>query len=133
MALVSLLEISIAFFCFLIFRIFLISKKPHRSFLTNWPLLGMLPGLLTVLPRVYDFITEVLEDGNLNYLFIGPFLGGIDMLFTVDPANIHHIMSSNFANYPKGTEFKKLFDVLGDGIFNADSDLWKDLRNLLKA
>ena len=128
MALVSLLEISIAFFCFLIFRIFLISKKPHRSFLTNWPLLGMLPGLLTVLPRVYDFITEVLEDGNLNYLFIGPFLGGIDMLFTVDPANIHHIMSSNFANYPKGTEFKKLFDVLGDGIFNADSDLWKDLR-----
>ncbi|XP_010431920.1 PREDICTED: alkane hydroxylase MAH1-like, partial [Camelina sativa] len=38
------------------------------------------------------------------------------------------IMSSNFANYPKGPEFKKLFDVLGDGIFNADSDLWKDLR-----
>ncbi|CAH8273837.1 unnamed protein product [Arabidopsis lyrata] len=128
MALVSLLEISIAFFCFLIFQIFLISKKPHRSFLTNWPLLGMLPGLLPQLPRVYDFITEVLEDGNLNYLFKGPFLGGIDMLFTVDPANIHHIMSSNFANYPKGTEFKKLFDVLGDGIFNVDSELWKDLR-----
>ncbi|KFK30508.1 hypothetical protein AALP_AA7G271100 [Arabis alpina] len=50
------------------------------------------------------------------------------MLVTVDPANIHHIMSSNFANYPKGPEFKKLFDVLGDGIFNADSELWKDLR-----
>ncbi|XP_006404786.2 alkane hydroxylase MAH1 isoform X2 [Eutrema salsugineum] len=50
------------------------------------------------------------------------------MLITVDPANIHHIMSSNFANYPKGSEFKKIFDVLGDGIFNADSDLWKDLR-----
>ncbi|EOA16441.1 hypothetical protein CARUB_v10004594mg [Capsella rubella] len=129
MAFASLLEISIAFFCFLIFQFFLIiSKKPHRSFLTNWPFLGMLPGLLTQLPRVYDFLTEVLEDANLNYLFKGPFLGGIDMLFTVDPANIHHIMSSNFANYPKGTEFKKLFDVLGDGIFNADSELWKDLR-----
>nr|QWK52315.1 cytochrome P450 96A9 [Isatis tinctoria] len=128
MALVGLLEISIAFFCFLIFQIFLISKKPHRSFLTNWPVLGMLPGLLPEIPRVYDYLTEVLEDGNLNYFFKGPFLGGIDMLFTVDPANIHHIMSSNFVNYPKGTEFKKLFDVLGDGIFNADSELWKDLR-----
>ncbi|KAG2243023.1 hypothetical protein Bca52824_095133 [Brassica carinata] len=50
------------------------------------------------------------------------------MLFTVDPANIHHIMSSNFTNYPKGSEFKKIFDVLGDGIFNADFDLWMDLR-----
>ncbi|CAH2075976.1 unnamed protein product [Thlaspi arvense] len=128
MAFVSLLEISIAFFCFLIFQVFLISKKPHRSFLTNWPLLGMLPGLLLEITRVYDYLTEVLEDSNLNYLFKGPFCGGLDMLFTVDPANIHHIMSSNFANYPKGTKFKKLFDVLGDGIFNADSELWKDLR-----
>ncbi|KFK30509.1 hypothetical protein AALP_AA7G271200 [Arabis alpina] len=88
----------------------------------------MLPGLLVEIPRVYDFATEILEDANLNFPFKGPFLGGLDMLITVDPANIHHIMSSNFANYPKGTEFKKLFDVLGDGIFNADSELWKDLR-----
>ncbi|KAF8045313.1 hypothetical protein N665_5201s0001 [Sinapis alba] len=128
MALVSLVDISIAFFCFLIFQIFLISKKAHPSFLTNWPFLGMLPGLLPEIHRVYDFLTEVLEHANLNYLFIGPFLGGLDMLFTVDPANIHHIMSSNFSNYPKGTEFKKLFDVLGDGIFNVDSELWNDLR-----
>ncbi|KAL1190300.1 Alkane hydroxylase MAH1 [Cardamine amara subsp. amara] len=88
----------------------------------------MLPGLLLEIPRVYDYITEVLEDANLNYPFKGPLLGGLDMLITVDPANIHYIMSSNFTNYPKGTEFKKLFDVLGDGIFNADSVLWKDLR-----
>ncbi|KAJ4892648.1 hypothetical protein Rs2_19442 [Raphanus sativus] len=128
MALVSLVDISIAFFCFLIFQFFLISKKPHPSFLTNWPFLGMLPGLILEIHRVYDFATEVLEHGNLNYLFKGPFLGGLDMLITVDPANIHHIMSSNFSNYPKGTEFKKLFDVLGDGIFNVDSELWKDLR-----
>ncbi|KFK33664.1 hypothetical protein AALP_AA5G043500 [Arabis alpina] len=125
MAMLSLLEISIAFFCFLIF---LISKKRHRSFPTNWPFLGMLPGLLVEIPRVYDFVTEFLEDANLNFLFKGPFWGGLDMLVTVDPANIHHIMSSNFANYPKGTEFKKLFDILGDGIFNADSELWNDLR-----
>ncbi|CAF2049690.1 BnaA09g42120D [Brassica napus] len=129
MAMISLLEISVSFLCFsYFFGYFLIMKKPHRSFPTNWPFLGMLPGLLVEIPRVYDYVTEFLEASNLTFPFKGPRFGGLDMLFTVDPANIHHIMSSNFANYPKGSEFKKLFDVLGDGIFNADSDLWKDLR-----
>ncbi|KAL1190301.1 Alkane hydroxylase MAH1 [Cardamine amara subsp. amara] len=128
MALISLFEISIAFFCFLLFRYFLINKKPHRLVPTNWPFLGMIPGLLVEIHRVYDFVTDILEVTNLTYPCIGPTFAGLDMLVTVDPANIHHIMSSNFVNYPKGPEFKKLFDILGDGIFNADSDLWKDLR-----
>ncbi|CAA7032568.1 unnamed protein product [Microthlaspi erraticum] len=129
MALITLLEISIYFLCFsFLYGIFLISKKPHRSFLTSWPFLGMLPGLIVEIPRVYDYVTELLEASNLTYPFKGPWFGGLDMLITVDPANIHHIMSSNFANYPKGSEFNKIFDILGDGIFNADNDLWKDLR-----
>ncbi|KAL1224439.1 Alkane hydroxylase MAH1 [Cardamine amara subsp. amara] len=129
MALLTLLEVSISFLCFsFLFGYFLISKKPHRFFPTNWPFLGMLPGLLVEIHRVYDYMTEVLEASNLTYHFKGPWFGGLDMLITVDPANIYHIMSSNFANYPKGSEFKKIFDVLGDGIFNADSELWKDLR-----
>ncbi|VVB09937.1 unnamed protein product [Arabis nemorensis] len=129
MALISFIEVSIYFLCFsFLFAYFLISKKPHPSFPTNWPFLGMLPGLLVEIHRVYDYITELLEASNLTYPFRGPCFGGLDMLITVDPANIHHIMSSNFANYPKGSEFKKIFDVLGDGIFNVDSELWKDLR-----
>ncbi|KAJ4881262.1 hypothetical protein Rs2_38317 [Raphanus sativus] len=129
MAMISLLEITFSFLCFsLFFGYFLIMQKPHRSFPTNWPFLGMLPGILVEIPRVYDYITEFLEASNLTFLFKGPCFVGVNMLFTVDPANIHHIMSSNFTNYPKGSEFKKLFDVLGDGIFNADFDLWMDLR-----
>ncbi|CAA7024526.1 unnamed protein product [Microthlaspi erraticum] len=88
----------------------------------------MLPGLLVEIPRVYDHVTEHLEASNLTYHFKGPCFAGMDMLVTVDPANIHHILITNFANYPKGSEFKEIFDVLGDGIFNADSDLWNDLR-----
>ncbi|CAN8229017.1 unnamed protein product [Cochlearia groenlandica] len=128
MALISLLEITIAFSCLFVFRYFLINKKPHHLCPTNWPFLGMIPGLLVEIHRVYDFITDILEVTNLTYPCIGPSFAGLDMLVTVDPANIHHIMSSNFGNYPKGPEFKKLFDILGDGIFNADSELWKDLR-----
>ncbi|KAK4720928.1 hypothetical protein R3W88_011161 [Solanum pinnatisectum] len=41
-------------------------------------------------------------------------------------------MSANFQNFQKGPEFKKIFDVLGDGIFNADFDLWKNRRKIAK-
>ncbi|CAE5962957.1 unnamed protein product [Arabidopsis arenosa] len=58
-----------------------------------------------------------------------PYLSGMDILLTVDPVNIHYILSSNFANYPKGMEFKKIFEVVGDSIFNVDSGLWEDMRN----
>ncbi|KAJ0040280.1 hypothetical protein Pint_26942 [Pistacia integerrima] len=57
-----------------------------------------------------------------------PWLANMDILATVDPANIHYIMSSNFSNFPKGPEFKEIFDVLGDGIFYTDSDLWRSQR-----
>nr|GLL26316.1 alkane hydroxylase MAH1-like [Ipomoea trifida] len=57
----------------------------------------------------------------------------MDILATVDPQNVHYIMSGNFENFPKGKEFKKIFDVLGDGIFNSDLDLWKNQRKLARA
>ncbi|KAG2238684.1 hypothetical protein Bca52824_092078 [Brassica carinata] len=85
MAFISLFEIFIAFFCFFLFRHFLISKKPHRLCPTNWPFLGVIPGLLVEIHRVYDFITEILEVTNLTY-YKGPCYAGLDMLVTVDPS-----------------------------------------------
>ncbi|KAF3566592.1 hypothetical protein DY000_02013022 [Brassica cretica] len=38
------------------------------------------------------------------------------------------MLSSNFPNYPRGRKFKKIFDILGDGIIPADRELWEDLR-----
>ncbi|CAO2830528.1 unnamed protein product [Amaranthus hypochondriacus] len=54
----------------------------------------------------------------------------MEILITVDPSNIHHIMSKNFSNYPKGPKFHEMLDVLGDGIFNVDFDLWKYQRSM---
>ncbi|KAF8391089.1 hypothetical protein HHK36_023389 [Tetracentron sinense] len=48
-------------------------------------------------------------------------------------ANVHYIMTSNFSNFPKGPEFKKIFDVLGDGINNSDSDSWRIQRKIARA
>ncbi|KFK30510.1 hypothetical protein AALP_AA7G271300 [Arabis alpina] len=126
---IGLLEILIAFLFFLVFQGFLHHKKTRRHLATNWPVLGMLPGLLVNLPRIYDCITEVLEAAGMTYHFKGPWLSRTDILLTADPANIQYVLSSNFVNYHKGLEFQEIFEFLGDGIFNVDSELWEDMRN----
>ncbi|KFK40984.1 hypothetical protein AALP_AA2G070000 [Arabis alpina] len=118
-----------AFVFFIVFQCFLLHKKTHKPLVTNWPVLGMLPGLILQVPRIYDWITEVLEATDMTFCFKGPWLSGTDILATVDPANIQYILSSNFVNYPKGIESKKIFEVLGDSIFNVDSELWEDMRS----
>ncbi|KAH9718177.1 cytochrome P450 family 96 subfamily A polypeptide 10 [Citrus sinensis] len=99
----------------------------------NFPVGGMLPHLLLNVHRIHDYSTEVLEKTQCTFLFKGPWFANMDILATVDPANVHHIMSSNFSNFPKGPEFKRIFDILGDGIFNSDSDLWKNQRRFAQA
>lgn len=85
----------------------------------------MLPGLVHNAHRIHAFLTDILLETSSNFEFLGPVFANMDMLFTSDPANIHHILSRNFSNYPKGPEFRKIFDILGNGIFNVDSELWE--------
>ncbi|KAL2907266.1 Alkane hydroxylase MAH1 [Bienertia sinuspersici] len=96
---------------------------------TNWPLVGMLLPLLTNVHRIHDWLVEIQQKSQQNFLFKGPWFTNMVLLITCDPSNIHHIMSKNFQNYPKGTKFNEIFDVLGDGIFNVDFDLWKYHRS----
>ncbi|TMW98560.1 hypothetical protein EJD97_003878, partial [Solanum chilense] len=92
---------------------------------TNWPLVGMLPGLIQNTHRVHEFVTDALVESKGTFEFHGPVLANLNMLLTSDPANIHHILSKNFSNYPKGVEFRKIFDMIGNGIFNVDYELWE--------
>ncbi|KAK9068146.1 hypothetical protein SSX86_012257 [Deinandra increscens subsp. villosa] len=91
----------------------------------NFPLLGMTPEILLNIHRIQDFVTDILKLSDGTFLLKGPWFSGKDMLFTSDPANIHHILSKNFANYPKGPAFRTIFDILGDGILSSDHELWK--------
>ncbi|KAL9996735.1 putative cytochrome P450 [Helianthus debilis subsp. tardiflorus] len=91
----------------------------------NWPLLGMTPEILLNIHRIHNFATDFLKLSNGTFLLKGPKFANIDMLFTSDPANIHNILSKNFPNYPKGPDFRRIFDILGNGIFNSDHELWE--------
>ena len=140
MASIDLFEASISLFCFVIFYYFFIKKnfgyllikKTLQSYAWNWPVLGMLPALF-VWHNGIDDIIWFIEKKNLTFLFKGPWFTRMDALITVDPANIHHIFSSNFSNYIKGSDFNEIFDVFGDAIFNTDSELWKNQRMSIQA
>ncbi|XP_073134893.1 alkane hydroxylase MAH1-like [Henckelia pumila] len=117
---IFLIPICVICVCFLTFRAHKKSSVP-----TNWPVLGMLPAVLQNSHRIHEYATEVLTESNGTFEFKGPWFSNMDMLVTSDPANIHHVLSKNFSNYPKGPEFRKIFEILGDGIFNADFELWE--------
>ncbi|XP_047339759.1 alkane hydroxylase MAH1-like [Impatiens glandulifera] len=95
-----------------------------------WPVVRMLPALFHNSHRLHEFATDVLILTGGTFNIKGPWFANSDLLITSDPANIHHILSRNFANYPKGPQFRKIFQVLGDGIFNADSEIWEYHRKI---
>ncbi|CAI9303568.1 unnamed protein product [Lactuca saligna] len=70
-------------------------------------------------------IKDLIKSRHGTFMLKGPWFANMDMLLTSDPTNVHHILSKNFPNYPKGPEFRKIFDILGDGIFNSDHELWE--------
>ncbi|CAK9174984.1 unnamed protein product [Ilex paraguariensis] len=98
---------------------------------TNWPVVGMTPGILLNAHRLHEYMTEFLEQSACTFEFKGAWFTKMDMLITSDPSNVHYILSKHFSNFPKGPDFKKIFDVLGDGIFNAESESWETQRKTI--
>ncbi|ONK70828.1 uncharacterized protein A4U43_C04F1950 [Asparagus officinalis] len=97
---------------------------------TNWPLIGMLPSLAVNTENFNSWVAAVLREAGGNFLFKGPWFTGMDAFTTCDPANVNHIFSSNFRNYPKGQEFSEVLDTLGDGISASDGDSWAFQRRI---
>jgi cytochrome P450 len=79
--------------------------------------------------RFLEWLTEVLSSSPSHTVKIAVVPGGIPGIVTSNPANVEHVLKTNFDNYPKGQRFRFLFhDFLGRGIFNADGELWKIQR-----
>ncbi|KAL5703535.1 hypothetical protein ACHQM5_022072 [Ranunculus cassubicifolius] len=114
-------EMIFAAFCFL----FLASLR-SKKYLPNWPFIGMFPSVLFNIHRLHDWGIDQSSRSACTIHFKGPWFTDMsDILVTCDPANMRYIFNTNFANYPKGAEYKEVFDFLGDGIFNADYESWK--------
>ena len=101
--------------------------------ITNWPILGMLPGLFFNVSHVHDYATSLVKHYGGTFVFKGPWLARMDAILTSDPINIQHILSKNFSNYDKGPTFREIFEPMGDGIFSTDSETWRYQRKLIQS
>ncbi|XXG49375.1 hypothetical protein AAC387_Pa02g3578 [Persea americana] len=119
-------EFLLAFACF--FLLGCLRRKDRR--VTNWPIVGMLPSLFMNIHRLHEWSTGLLRDTGCTFMFNGPWFTQMSVLCTCHPANVNHIFSTNFTSFPKGPFFSKIFDVLGDGIFNSDSEPWRIQRKM---
>ncbi|CAI0457840.1 unnamed protein product [Linum tenue] len=97
----------------------------------------MLPSLICHASDFHDrYLTATLRRHGGTVELKGPWFSGMDSIVTSDPANVRHIQSGNFGNYPKGPVMKEVFEPFGDGIFTVDFESWvlqrKKLHLLIK-
>ncbi|XP_009113810.1 cytochrome P450 86B1 isoform X1 [Brassica rapa] len=98
-----------------------------------WPVLGMAPVLALNIDDLLGWCTRSLVRAGGTFHYRGVWFGGFYGILTANPANIEHILKTNFKNYPKGEYYRERFrDLLEDGIFNADDELWKEERRVAK-
>ncbi|CAH9141388.1 unnamed protein product [Cuscuta epithymum] len=94
---------------------------------TNWPVVGMLPGILQNVYRIHEYVAEILIENGGTFEVKGSWLlPNLNFFLTCDPANINYIFCQNFKNYPHGPHLKRIFDdAFGEGIINTDNELWE--------
>ncbi|KAJ8770405.1 hypothetical protein K2173_015019 [Erythroxylum novogranatense] len=129
MEILSLQWLLLLVLLLLSFLLFVISassnKKPIEHGFQIYPILGALPEFLRNRNRFLEWTTEVLTKCPTNTAFIKR-PGKIQGIITANPLNVEHILKTNFGNYQKGVRFTTfLEDFLGQGIFNANGDVWK--------
>ncbi|KAK8650735.1 hypothetical protein V6N13_140362 [Hibiscus sabdariffa] len=128
--------LTFPFFFFFILNINSNSKSNKPSSTTSdvlpkrYPIIGSYLAVKSNLRNRVQWITQILQHCpsatyTLHHVF------GYRQIFTANPDNVHHILKTNFNNYPKGHFFINVFfDFLGNGIFNADGDPWKFQRQV---
>ncbi|KAJ8759290.1 hypothetical protein K2173_006810 [Erythroxylum novogranatense] len=124
---VQILELLLASVVFVVIRSL---RQEKRHGLPVWPVLGMMPSLMAgVRTNTYEWITNVLRRQNGTFRFRGPCFSSLNCVVTADPRNVEYLLKTKFSNFPKGQYFHDTVrDLLGDGIFSADDEIWQRQR-----
>ncbi|RCV07124.1 hypothetical protein SETIT_1G219200v2 [Setaria italica] len=104
-----------------------LSTKPGAPMM--WPVVGVIPALVAHFDNIYDWGAAALARTGGTFHYRGTWGGGSSGVITSVPANVEHVLKTNFANYPKGPYYRERFvELLGEGIFNADGEAWSAQR-----
>lgn len=91
----------------------------------TWPLVGAAIEQLMNYDQMHDWLVKYLFE--LKTVTVP--MPYTTYTYIADPANVEHVLKTNFANYPKGETYHSYMEVLlGDGIFNVDGELWRKQR-----
>jgi hypothetical protein len=99
----------------------------HDHGLKVYPILGTTPHFIKNRHRLLEWSTGFLQTSPAHTMSF-KVLGHSGSAFTANPANVEHILKTNFENYPKGELADMLDDFLGRGIFNSDGEEWLQQR-----
>nr|GEX86629.1 cytochrome P450 704B1 [Tanacetum cinerariifolium] len=100
------------------------NQRAHKGPKT-WPLVGAAIEQLVNYDRMHDWLVNYLSKSRTVVVPM-PFT---TYTYIADPANVEHVLKTNFANYPKGEVYHSYMEVLlGEGIFNSDGDNWRKQR-----
>ncbi|TYI35365.1 hypothetical protein ES332_A03G071700v1 [Gossypium tomentosum] len=135
-----LLLFALGFFLFSFFVFFMresMSFYAKKSVLMSsnteprsYPFLGSLISFYKNQYRLLDWYTELLSESPCQTVVVSR-LGARRTVVTANPANVEHMLKTNFNNFPKGKPFTEILaDLLGCGIFNVDGELWSTQRKL---
>ncbi|KAK9117018.1 hypothetical protein Sjap_015965 [Stephania japonica] len=108
----------------------IISSPNSPLLLKRYPLVASSIDIYRNRHRRNQWISELLlQSPTATFVLHRPL--GLRQAFTANPANVRHILKSQFHLYPKGLYLHTaLSDFLGSGIFNADGPHWKSLRQI---
>ncbi|VFQ75699.1 unnamed protein product [Cuscuta campestris] len=91
------------------------------------PVAGTVFNQLRNFNRLHHYMTD-LAGKYKTYRLINLFRSEV---YTSDPANVEHVLKTNFDNYGKGCYNNTILrDLLGDGIFTVDGDKWRQQRKV---
>jgi len=118
-------------FLALLVGLIVVSESKRRKFPgpKTLPLLGNAVELIKNEARLLDYMTDLHRIHGQSFRLYLP--GQPNFVFTSNTKNIEYVLSTNFSNYVKGPKFHHTSrDLLGDGIFAVDGELWKTQRKV---
>ena len=78
-------------------------------------------------------VLRLLDEGFRQYgMTYEHMVLGESQFATIEPENIKALLATKFPDFSIGLRHNAFYPLLGDGIFNADGELWSHSRALLR-
>jgi len=131
-AFVAVSSILVALVSYCVLDVYVIRRKRGDVIKESYPFENTVVALQNqdkFLEEVNRMFTERGQERNGKQTFSLNVVGLPNYIFVNDGPNVEYILKGNFDNFTKGPLVKgRFFDLLGDGIFNADGKLWLNHR-----